>query len=278
MPFYDKIQQDWNIFNNQYGRQIFETLLKERDSTLSLNTKVDYSKEVKNAANDWDRMKKLLLYQYRYLAIEELNESNYYKEAFNIHNNIVKANVVLYRSRVNEKDISTPFSKLDMGAPPHKLATAGRANPQGIPYLYLCDDTVTTLYEVRALYLDYISTGKFISNQDLHIVDFTKTDSPFNTIYSDVKSGIISEFILKHISQDLSRPMRRGDTAFEYIPTQFICEYIRHQMKADGIAFKSSLYEKGINYVIFNPDAFECQDDVQVHIIKKVTIEGQIIA
>lgn len=58
--------------------------------------------------------------------------------------------------------------------------------------------------------------------------------------------------------------MRRKDTAIDYVPTQFICEYIKYTTEAQGIAFSSSLYDKGVNYVIFNPLDFECQNDVQV--------------
>ena len=48
-----------------------------------------------------------------------------------------------------------------MGCPPNKLTSSGRANPQGIPYLYLSKTPETTLYETRASYLDELSIGKF---------------------------------------------------------------------------------------------------------------------
>lgn len=123
--------------------------------------------------------------------------------------------------------------------------------------------------------MDNVSTGSFKALHDLKIVDFTKLGSPFDPIYSEsgVQSGIISEFIAKEISADLSRPMRRHDSVVDYVPTQFICEYIKYTTDAKGIAFRSSLYDKGINFVIFNPSDFECLDNVQVHKINKVTIE-----
>ena len=58
---------------------------------------------------------------------------------------------------------------------------------------------------------------------------------------SSVDKGIIGELRIKAISDDLSRPMRRYDSIVDYVPTQFICEYIKYTAKADGIAFKSSL-------------------------------------
>lgn len=65
--------------------------------------------------------------------------------------------------------------------------------------------------------------------------------------------------------------MRRSDSVIDYVPTQFICEYIKYLAKADGVAFKSSLFE-GINYVFFDVTSFECIE-VIMHRIGKVTIE-----
>ncbi len=53
------------------------------------------------------------------------------------------------------------------------------------------------------------------------------------------------------ISIDLSKPMRRYDNEIEYIPTQFICEFIKVFTGASGIKFSSSLHPSGNNFVIF---------------------------
>ena len=73
-----------------------------------------------------------------------------------------------------------------MGCPPIEKATAGRANPLGIPYLYLCHDAETTLYEVRAVYLDKVSVGKFVINSNLDIVDFS-SDINLGTVVKRIK-------------------------------------------------------------------------------------------
>ena len=62
----------------------------------------------------------------------------------------------------------------------------------------------------------------------------------------------------RFISIDLSKPIRRYDSEIEYIPTQFICEYIRYISDADGILFNSSLHNGGKNIVLFNQDKVEC--------------------
>lgn len=272
VPFYEKIQNEWNLFNERYGKAIFQSLLDERNISLQIDAPVDYSDDIMPAKLEWESVKNNLLHKFRFLTIKEIESAPYYNSAFSIHTANLQKGTILYRSRVNAKGQKIPFDKKEMGAPNNNIASAGRANPQGIPFLYLCNDIETTFYEVRALFLDIISTGAFESQKDLKIVDFTKQGSPFDSEYPNVKIGIKSELILKEISKDLSRPMRRGDTDFEYIPTQFICEYIKYSNKVDGIAFKSSLH-KGVNFVFFNPSDFECQNNVQTHTINRVIIE-----
>ena len=274
-PFYAVLQDDWKIFNEEYGQQVFATLLKERDIDSPINIPVEYSDDIKLAINDWSSLKANLINNYRYLSIMDMNNHIFYDEAFAVHASTIKAGTILFRSRINENGSEVPIHKGFMSAPSKAFAAAGRANPQGIPFLYLSNNVETTFYETRAVFLDNISTGEFRAVKEIKLVDFTKHGSPFDSIYSEsgVQNGIISEFITKEISSDLSRPMRRHDSVIDYVPTQFICEYIRYTTEAEGIAFKSSLSPNGINYVIFNPAFFECQDNVQVHKINKVTIE-----
>ena len=45
--------------------------------------------------------------------------------------------------------------------------------------MYLCRDEKTTYYEVRSVYLDRLSIGKFRIQRDLRIVDFNSKSSLF---------------------------------------------------------------------------------------------------
>lgn len=272
---YNKIQNDWNLFNDEFGIQTLNGLIKEQKSSLSYNSIVEYSGEIQEAVNTWKDLKSSLINKYRFLSVKDIDYEEYYEPAFNVHSHTIHKGSKLFRSRINIDGDNHPIKKDEMGAPPTKLATAGRANPQGIPFLYLSDSAETTFYETRALYLDIISTGTFEVIKNLNIVDYSTNESPFNSIYSDVQTGIINELIAKKISQDLSKPMRRSDSPVDYVPTQFICEYIKYTSKVDGIAFQSSLYNGGINYVFFNTDIFRCID-VKIHNIDKVIIEERM--
>ena len=62
--------------------------------------------------------------------------------------------------------------------------------------------------------------------------------------------------------------MRRYDSELEYIPTQFICEYIKVFTRAKGIRFRSSLHKEGNNIVFFESALMECKS------VKKVKIRN----
>jgi hypothetical protein len=165
-----------------------------------------------------------------------------------------------------------------MGSPPDKSTSAGRANPQGIPYLYLSKSLETTLYEIRATFLDNISIGVFrvIDDTYLKLVDFTSRQSPFNSM-GNILNFTKGRLIRNAISRELSKPLRRYDSELEYIPTQFICEFIRYITGADGLQFYSSLDETGVNIVLFNQEKINCID-VELHQINKVEIKSKKIS
>lgn len=51
----------------------------------------------------------------------------------------------------------------------------------------------------------------------------------------------------------------------DYVPTQYICDYVKH-LGYDGIRYKSTLVEGGINYAIFDEKKFDCVGVKVVHI------------
>src|SRR5690606_32022899 len=85
----------------------------------------------------------------------------------------------LYRARIQSD--STPYSLDGMGKPPQELSTHGRANPAGIPYLYLASDSKTAISEVRPLKGDLVCVATLKIPSGLRIVNLCnpkKTVSP----------------------------------------------------------------------------------------------------
>ena len=62
---------------------------------------------------------------------------------------------------------------------------------------------------------------------------------------------------LRAISNAISKPLRRYDSKLDYLPTQYICEYIK-SLGYDGIQYKSTIDKDGVNLAVFNQANFEC--------------------
>lgn len=155
----------------------------------------------------------------------------------------------------------------EIAVPPVSLTTAGRTNSEGIQCLYLASDEETTFHEVRARDNDHVSVGEFYQIKDLKIVDLSLFDKigPFSIPDFDMTWFAINIDIIRKIGNEVAMPMRRFDRALDYVPTQYICDYVKH-LGYDGIRYKSTLVEGGINYAIFDEKKFDCVGVKVVHI------------
>lgn len=265
------IQSDWNIFSSEeVGKRIVSHFLSLGHYAFSENDKVVYNDYIIENSKGWDRLKSDLMERYRYAT----NISDYFDPQILFPNVKLPKDTILYRSRIIPEG-KKYLTKKDMGCPPSSKAKAGRANPLGIPYLYLCRDEKTTYFEVRALYLDNLCIGEFKVKKDLKILSFCSKPSLFFT-YSSSSSPLADEvskqLIIQQFGLDLSKPLRRFDTELEYVPTQYICEYCKLLNGIDGIQFNSSLHEGGINVVLFDDSNAECVG-VKKREITKVDID-----
>lgn len=189
-----------------------------------------------------------------------------------------KAGTVFYRARICADDAG--FKKTEMGAPPAHLATAGRVNPVGISVLYLANSVKTTLHETRAGVFDYVTVGNFKLKKDIKIIDFANLGkiSPF---IADDDMGIeytqyaVNIENLKLISQEIAKPLRRQDSALDYLPTQYISDYIKSQ-GLGGVEYISTMHEGGLNLAIFDSDIFKCTETT-VHRIKSISYSEEPI-
>jgi|LSQX01.3.fsa_nt_gb hypothetical protein len=266
-PFIKLIQHHWNLFKNEdIGASVFNYINRQLDTTLhDASDLVGFSPEILEVVNYWDKLKKMLKCEKRYVhninyLTEDLGWDALLSRKISISNK-----TKFYRARLHQSESLTAYSTDEMYGPQQLNATAGRANPAGIPFLYLCDNKETVLYEIRASYLDEISIGSFGINtsicNEIDIADFTENPSIFcqGENVNDV-ANIIKEKLLKDlISSDLSKPMRRYDSEIDYIPTQFICEFIKNFSGVHGVKFRSSLHAEGNNIVIFDQNVMICE-------------------
>lgn len=135
----------------------------------------------------------------------------------------------------------------DSGAPKADFVGNGRANPDHIRYLYLCEDSVTPIYEIRPIIGETVSVARFKLKKDVKLYDLTLN-------IHDIENNEVVNLprLYNTIGEMFSRPYN-GD-ASRYLPTQYIAEEIKN-MGFDGLRFRSSLHKEGINIVLFNPEA-----------------------
>lgn len=173
---------------------------------------------------------------------------------------LLAKNSVLYRAQIGFEEIEmegeimiTGFKKERM-KPNREFCGEGRANPRGIPYLYLSNELNTCMAELRPQRGQMLSVADFVTRSDLKVVDCYSVERDFGDvelIFSPptTQEGIRSA-IWSHINKAFSKPVSLGDSSSDYIPTQVLVEFFRHY-GYDGVCFKSGL-GVGHNYVLFD--------------------------
>ena len=168
-----------------------------------------------------------------------------------------KKGQIFFRSRISDKK---GFTKDEMWNPPIINARAGRANPEGISYLYLSDKVDTTVFEIRANLFDYVTIAEFRLKEDISVVNLRDSDQydpmPFSEA-ENLEDFLIYLPFISHLENEISRPIRRNDNELDYISTQYLSEFIKYS-GYDGVEYKSSLNPLGYNVALFNTDKIEC--------------------
>lgn len=150
------------------------------------------------------------------------------------------------------------YNAEESACPPPELAISGRANPDHIRYLYLCEDAETTIYEIRPIIGDTVSVAQFSLQREIKVYDLTL----------DIKDHMTNPdyewpSLYNTIGQMFSRP-NNGDL-LQYIPTQYLAEEIK-RMGFDGLRFNSSLHKGGVNIVLFDPDIYKAMSSELVDV------------
>jgi hypothetical protein len=145
-----------------------------------------------------------------------------------------------------------PFPFLPERMMPFKdRAMEGRANPKGIPYLYVASDMETAIAESRAGVGESVSVGSFLTVRDLQVADFSiGNDEGVHLYFEEPEAEKRADAVWQDIDRAFSLPLSRSDDAANYVPTQIIAELFK-QNGFDGICYRSSL-ASGTNLVLFD--------------------------
>ena len=169
----------------------------------------------------------------------------------------VKENEPLYRSRVirdmskiNKAPGFFGFDADSSFVPSKECARDMRANYRYIPYLYCSNHPYLSIVEVRPRLGAFVSIATIAAIEELTLLDFTST-------YKPSKMTPAKENLFSDLSGLYSKPVTDEDDVKDYIPTQFVAEYVKN-LGYDGIVYRSSLvpeiYRAGIkrfNVVVF---------------------------
>ena len=177
-----------------------------------------------------------------------ISEISKYLKIFEIKLN--KGKTSFFRARIGAKQSpkKEAYSDSEIGAAPIDSCRVGRLNRAGESFLYLSRDQQTAIYEVRPHPGHLVSTGQFQCIKGLKLISMKKL-SLLTAIRS--KHEFDAYLFLKTMN-DLFSAHVPPDQINKYKITQYFAWVIRNQ-GYDGIEFKSSLKNGGINYVIFNP-------------------------
>ena len=163
-----------------------------------------------------------------------------------------------------------PFS-FDRMKPLVENAREGRANPKGIPYLYVASDKETAMAEVRPWLKSIMTLGELKIKKELKILDFSLFQGNMNfSIYfkKNASKKEVNDAVWLEIDNAFSKPTKIAETTSDYAPTQIISEFVRSE-GYDGIAYKSS-FGDGHNLVLFD---IESADVVNCTIHQAVEIK-----
>jgi len=126
-------------------------------------------------------------------------------------------------------------------------------SPEGISYMYSGDSVDTCVAELRPSVGTRVCMGKFVTIRDMVLLDLTSVPKlPVKSIFSpDYDHDMArAQAFMNGFINEIRCPMSDQDTGLEYLPTQALAEWTRHQ-GYDGIVYLGSQNAHGHNCVLF---------------------------
>ena len=269
----NELLENWNIFNKISASQVHSIVKALSPDLYSATPELIDSPVVNQITLDSVALKELsILKGYTWdqfvqaLKHENRFHTNYINtEILRVFCSFIrksyKAGTIFYRGRISS---DTGFDCSSMGAPPKEKISEGRANSAGIQRLYLASDKDTTIHEIRAGAFDFITIGCFELKKDITVVDLKMINKISPVIEDlDVAQYYINRDHLNKINDEMGKALRRSDSPLDYVPTQYIADFIQSvthdgEHEYAGIEYRSTLHPQGYNLAVFDPALFEC--------------------
>jgi hypothetical protein len=273
----ESLRDDWDIFSA--GTEVIQALtIKLCASAYSTDSDIFSKKTIIPQLTDkdflnsfgvvrglsWDKFADSIKYGNRF------HSGMFNADAFASFLSIIAKNfpvgTKMYRARIAPN--KNGFEATEMSTPPREQRSAGRVNPEGIGILYLSSDDKTVLNEIRANTFDYVTIGEFQVTRDIKVVNLSGISSTSPFLYSgELEKYAVNRKVFQEIATEIAKPLRRNDSPIEYLPTQYIAEFIKGQ-GYDGVEYASTLREGGYNLAAFDEKLFECVNVNTVEVTK----------
>lgn len=256
-PFtFDNLQKDEELLEAIFGRldPVFgggidlESWVGDADRYHG--SAYEPSEELKD---QWNKFCKEIIYKNRFFPNETINLD--ILRQIPILFETITTGSEFFRSRKSDNNVK--FSPSKMGPPPIDLSKNGRANPKGITYLYLATDLQTAIAELQPTANDYVTVGKFKAKSELEILDLSNpkiTDPPI--LGEDLEYAVRVLDFFRMLGVELSKPINREEKDLLYIPTQYLCEFIKNR-GLDGVKYRS-YNGTGMNVALFETTKVKC--------------------
>nr|WP_102901989.1 RES family NAD+ phosphorylase [Pseudomonas asplenii] len=275
-PLVEWLKEDWQLFSHSrmdvaHAKELLGEILDDGDIVRrNFSPSERYQSEV---LIRWETLRDELMYKNRYFLDEPL-DTDRFKELLS-HLPADDLPQLWYRARIRAGDRT--YSIEEMGPPPKRLASHGRANPPGIPYLYIGSQPETAASEVRPHTGEVACVAEFTIAGPLRIVDLRnprKLVSPF--LLGD--AGAIGQLradiaFLERLGDELTRPVLPQGAAIDYVPSQYLCEFIK-KSGYDGVAYRSSVSD-GMNLALFDPSK-AIGGAVSLYKINRVSVDVEL--
>jgi hypothetical protein len=252
-PLNHLLQNDWSIFGFDTD-STQKKLLKEissDDNIIKANFTPVLLTEKKNL-QQWEKFREELKHKNRFFPNNAPGRDEIEPFGKHIGIELKKDSQKFYRARINNSNKAFPLSQ--MKKPPKNVSTNGRANPIGIPYLYVASTIETAISEVRGHKGETLTIAEFQLNKALELVDLRdpkNTVSPFELVDEDELEFLYKNMpFLSMLGNELSKPIIPREANLEYLPSQYLCELFK-TIGFHGIIYKSSISD-GHNYVLFS--------------------------
>lgn len=248
------LREDWDLFHhptmdNARAKELLAEVLNNGE--IVRKPFVPSSKYQSDRLTKWEMLRTELMHNNRYFPATELDLDRLGNLLNYLHADDVPT--TWYRARLQTADVA--FAIQEMGAPPQRVASHGRANPAGIPYLYLGSTPETAVGEIRPHTGEKACVAEFDVPDGLTLIDLRnprRLVSPFVITDEDEIGLLRSDVVfLERLGEELTRPIAPQGAPFDYVPSQYLCEFIKNCGEA-GVLYRSSVSE-GINLALFDP-------------------------